>query len=91
MYAVAEVYETDIPRVAKGQRATISSPALGRPLTGVVERVGLKVGRLSAVGADPAARNDARAVEVKIRLDDSKAAAALVDLEVDIVISTRAR
>ncbi|MBP6703784.1 MAG: HlyD family efflux transporter periplasmic adaptor subunit [Vicinamibacteria bacterium] len=91
MYAVAEVYETDIPRVAKGQRATISSPALGRPLTGVVERVGLKVGRLSAVGADPAARNDARAVEVKIKLDDSKAAAALVDLEVDIVISTRAR
>lgn len=91
MYAVAEVYETDIPRVARGQRATITSPALGQPLTGVVERVGLKVGRLSAVGADPAARNDARAVEVKIKLDDSKAAAALVDLEVEVVISTGAR
>lgn len=91
MYAVAEVYETDIPRVRKGQTARITSPALGKPLTGVVERVGMKVGRLNAVGADPAARNDARAVEVRIRLDDSRAAATLVDLEVDIVISTRAK
>lgn len=91
MYAVAEVYETDIPRVAKGQTARISSPALAQPLTGVVERIGRKVGRLSAVGADPAARNDARSVEVKIRLDDSKPAAGLIDLEVDIVISTRVR
>ena len=91
MYAVAEVYETDIPRVAKGQRATVSSPALPKPLVGVVERIGMIVGRLTAVGADPAARNDARAIEVRIRLEDSKAAAALVDLEVDIVISPRAR
>lgn len=91
MYAVAEVYETDIPRVRKGQTARVTSPALGKPLTGVVERVGMKVGRLNAVGADPAARNDARAVEVRIRLDDSRAAASLVDLEVDIVISTRAK
>lgn len=91
MYAVAEVYETDIPRVRKGQTAKVTSPALAKPLTGVVERVAMKVGRLNAVGADPAARNDARAVEVRIRLDDSRVAATLVDLEVDIVISTRAK
>ncbi|MCL4820485.1 MAG: HlyD family efflux transporter periplasmic adaptor subunit [Vicinamibacteria bacterium] len=89
MYAVAEVYETDVPKVKAGQRAEVKSPALARPLAGVVERVGLKVGRLHAVGADPAARNDARAVEVKIRLDDSAAAAAFTDLEVEILIRAR--
>ncbi len=91
MYARAEVYETDIPRVRVGQRAEIRSPALPEVLTGVVERVGAKVGRLIAAGADPAARNDARAVEVKIKLDDSAQAAALVDLEVEVLILTRAR
>ncbi len=46
MYAVAEVYETDIVHVAVGQSATIRSPALKAPVTGKVESVGLKVGRL---------------------------------------------
>jgi HlyD family secretion protein len=89
MYAVAEVYETDVAKVKVGQRAEVKSPALARPLGGVVERVGLKVGRLHAVGADPAARNDARAVEVKIRLDEPAAAAAFTDLEVEILIRAR--
>jgi len=77
--------------VRVGQRAEIRSPALSGVLTGVVERVGAKVGRLTAAGADPAARNDARAIEVKIKLDDSAKAAALIDLEVEILIFTRAR
>lgn len=89
MYAVAEVYETDVARVKTGQKAEVKSKALSRPMTGTVERVGLKVGRLSAIGADPAARNDARAVEVKIRLDDPALAAAFTDLEVEILIRTR--
>jgi HlyD family secretion protein len=89
MYAVAEVYETDVARVAVGQLAEVRSPALAAPLTGTVERVGWKVGRLESVGADPAARNDARAVEVRIRLDEPAAAAALTDLEVEILIDAR--
>lgn len=89
MYAVAEVYETDVAKIKVGQRAEVKSPALARPLAGVVERVGLKVGRLHAVGADPAARNDARAVEVRIRLDEPAAAAAFTDLEVEILIRAR--
>ena len=32
MYAVAEVYETDVARVRTGQRATVTSPALAAPL-----------------------------------------------------------
>lgn len=86
MYAVAEVYDADVPRVSTGQRARVTSPALANPLTGVVERIGLKVGRLDTVETNPAAMADARVVEVEIRLDDSAAAARLTDLEVEVLI-----
>src|SRR5262249_29551189 len=39
MYAMAEVYETDVPRVRVGQHATVSSPALPQPVTGTVDRI----------------------------------------------------
>jgi HlyD family secretion protein len=86
MYAVAEVYETDIGRVKVGQRAVVRSPALDPELTGTVERVGLKIGQLSTLDTDPAARTDARIVEVKIRLDDSPRAAGLTNLQVEVAI-----
>lgn len=88
MYAVAEVYETDAGRVRVGQHATVRSPALPRPLEGQVDRVGLKVGKLDALGTDPAARTDARVVEVEIRLEPqaSELAAALTHLQVEIEI-----
>lgn len=84
MFAVAEVYETDIARVRTGQRATVSSPALPEPLTGQVEWINLKVGKLDVLGADPAAKTDARVVEVEVRLDDSRSAAGLTNLQVEV-------
>jgi len=42
--------------------------------------------KLDQIGDDPAARKDARIVEVEIRLDDSKAAADLTNLQVEIEI-----
>jgi HlyD family secretion protein len=84
MYAVAEVFETDVVRVRLGQRATVSSPALVEPLHGTVDRIGMRVGKLDAIGADPAARTDARVVEVEIKLDDSAPAAGLTHLQVEI-------
>jgi len=86
MYAVAEVYETDIGRVHVGQRATMKSPALDSALTGTVEQIGMKVGKLDALDTDPAARTDARVVEVKIRLDDSARGAAFSNLQVEVTI-----
>jgi HlyD family secretion protein len=86
MYAIAEVYETDIRRVRLGQRARVESPALALPLEGTVDRIGRKVGKLDAIGADPAARTDARVVEVEVRLDDSKPAASLTNLQVEITL-----
>ncbi len=90
MYAVAEVYETDVAAVRPGQRATVRSPALEEPLTGRVERVGLEVRKQAVLADDPSADVDARVVEVHVRLDDSERAAALSNLQVDIVIDTEA-
>jgi HlyD family secretion protein len=86
MYAIAEVYETDVGRVHPGQRARVRSPALPGGLGGTVERVGLEVGRLRSLGTNPALKSDARVVEVEIRLDDSSAAASLTYLEVEVLI-----
>lgn len=86
MYVVAEVYETDVPRVRRGQRATISSPTLPNKLTGTVETVGLQVRKNDVLNNDPAADVDARVVEVKIRLEDSKAVAGLTNLQVQVEI-----
>ena len=88
MYAIAEVYETDIARVAIGQRARVTSAALAAPLTGVVEHVRLQVRKQDVLGTDPAARQDARIVEVEILLDDPEPAAALSNLQVEVVIGS---
>jgi HlyD family secretion protein len=86
MYAVAEVYETDIGRVSVGQRARVSSPALGRELEGTVERIGLEIGKRDVLSTDPVADADARVVEVQIRLLEPELAASLTNLRVDVVI-----
>jgi HlyD family secretion protein len=86
MHAVAEVYETDIRYVKVGQRASVSSPALERTLSGTVRAIRPKVAKQDEIGTDPAARKDARIVEVEILLDDPEPAAGLTNLQVDVVI-----
>jgi HlyD family secretion protein len=86
MYAIAEVYETDIARVKLGQTATVQSDALPRTLNGKVELIRHKVQKQDVTGTDPAAGKDARIIEVEILLDDSEAAAALTHLQVEIII-----
>jgi HlyD family secretion protein len=86
MYAIAEVYETDIRRVSKGQSATISSAALEQDLTGTVRHIRQKVHKQDEIGTDPAARKDARIIEVEIELENSAPAAGLTNLQVDVVI-----
>jgi len=86
MNAIAEVYETDIRYVKTGQRATVSSPVLDRELSGTVKSIRQKVQKQDEIDTDPAARKDARIVEVTIALDDSEPAAGLTNLQVDVVI-----
>lgn len=86
MRAVAEVYETDIALVKIGQTATVTSRALPRPLKGKVSRIGNMVFKNDVLNVDPAARTDARVVEVWIDLQDAAQADRLTNLTVDIVI-----
>jgi len=90
MYAVAEVYETDIGHVRVGQRARIASPAFERLLGGIVEKVGLKIGKMDVLGTDPVAKTDARVVEVRIRLDEGHGVEALTNLQVEVEIDAGA-
>ena len=69
MYAVAEVYETDIAKVRNGQRATVSSPVFAGTLEGTVARIGKQIGKKDVLNTDPTADTDARVIEVRIRLD----------------------
>ena len=48
-----------------------TSRSLDAPLSGEVERVGLRVGQQTLVREDPAAVLDARVVEVLVRLDEA--------------------
>ncbi len=86
MYAIAEVYETDIRFVRTGQRARVTSDALAAPLEGTVVRIRPKVNKLDEIGTDPAALKDARIVEVEVKLDDAAAAANLTHLQVQVEI-----
>jgi HlyD family secretion protein len=86
MFAIAEVYETDIGRVAVGQRARVSSPVFAAPIGGVVERIRPKIQKQDALGTDPAARKDSRVVEVEIRLDQSAPVAGLTLVQVEVTI-----
>lgn len=88
MYAVAEIYETDVVGVEEGASAEITSPALPRPLRGEVERIALRVAKQDVLGTDPAARTDARIVEVEVRLveEDARLVAGLTHLQVEVAI-----
>ncbi len=63
MFAVAEVYETDVLLVRPGQRAQITSPALTQALGGTVERVARIIFKNDVLSVDPAAAADARVVD----------------------------
>jgi HlyD family secretion protein len=86
MYAVAEVTESDLPRVRVGQRAAVTGEGLTQPLTGRVERIGSKILQNQIMPLDPATFSDGRVAEVRVRLDTPAAAVNLVHLRVTVTI-----
>ncbi|MEL7315810.1 MAG: HlyD family efflux transporter periplasmic adaptor subunit [Cyanobacteria bacterium J06559_3] len=96
MYAIAEVYETDIVRVQTGQPATITSEYGGfeGEVRGIVDHVGLQIGdrQLSEGSSNPTQDENARIVEVKIRIvpEDNPKIAALTNMQVRVAIDVSA-
>ncbi len=91
MFAIAEVPETTIAKVQRGQRATITSEYGGftGEIQGTVEQIGLQIGQkalLEATANNPTTDQNARVVAVKIRIDkkDNSKVAALTNMQVRV-------
>ena len=89
MYAVAEVYESDIDKIHLGQQATVTSNAITGKLYGIVEEIDLAVQQQQVINTDPAANTDAKVVEVRVRLNEesSQKVERLTNLLVDVAIA----
>jgi HlyD family secretion protein len=72
---VAEVFETDLPRVRAGAMAEVIVPGEERRFGATVREIGWMVRRSNVVSADPVAAIDARVVEVRLALDQPGMAA----------------
>ncbi|CAA9588088.1 ABC exporter membrane fusion component of DevB family [uncultured Synechococcales cyanobacterium] len=88
MYAIAEVYQSDISKVKPGQRVRVTSDSIPGELLGTVERIDSQVKRQTIVNTDPSTNIDARVVEVHVALDSasSQRAAKFTNLQVTAVI-----
>ena len=92
MVAIAEVYETDITRVAIGQPATIASEYGGfdGTIRGTVDHIGLQIGArsLSDGSTNPTTDENQRVVEVRIQIrkQDSPKVANLTNMQVRVEI-----
>jgi HlyD family secretion protein len=93
MVAVAEVYELDLSRIRSGQNATVTSKNNAFPdvLRGKVVEVGLEINKQDVLNTDPAAKFDARVVEVKVLLDEasSRRVAGLTNLSIQVAIDIK--
>jgi len=75
MYVVCQLFQGDLLKVKPGMKATISSNALSKSLTGTVEQVGRLIQATTQAG------------DVKIKLDDTGLANRLVGMQVDVKIT----
>jgi HlyD family secretion protein len=89
MEAIAEVYQSDVGKIRRGQKTTVSSSAIAGDLTGTVSQIGSQVRRQTIVNTDPSTNIDARVVEVHVTLDrpSSQKAAKSTNLQVQVTIS----
>ena len=67
---VADVYETDLPRLRPGAPAEVIVPGEPRRYAATVREIGWLVRRTVQAGTDPVAAVDARTIEVRLALSD---------------------
>jgi HlyD family secretion protein len=89
MVAEAEVYQSDVPRLAVGDPAEVS--VQGRTIAGKVARIGQAVGGNSLKNLDPRALQDMHVVKVTIALNEAAEASHYVNMQVDVTIRPGAR
>ncbi|MGE3245558.1 MAG: HlyD family efflux transporter periplasmic adaptor subunit [Beijerinckiaceae bacterium] len=86
-----EVYQTEIKRVALGDKVVAKAESLPAELHGAVTRIGLEVAKQTLVDASPAANTDARVIKVSVTLDPDSSAVArrFTNLQVTAQIAVR--
>ena len=90
MACMAEVHESDVGKLAIGNRVELRSPSIQRTLTGTVSRIDRVVGSVQMRSPNPMARSDFRAVPVWITIDpnDVEVASRRLQLQVEVAISS---
>ena len=89
MIVRAEVNVVDLQRVQVGAKATLTSAALLKPLTGKIKSISRLVGTPRLPNPNPMARVDWRSAHVVIEIDETsvEAAAQRIQLQVDVAIA----
>jgi HlyD family secretion protein len=75
MDVVAEVFETDLPRLRQGAPAEVLVPGESQRFAATLREIGWQVRRTTQATTDPVAAVDARTVEVRLTLSPEGAAA----------------
>lgn len=90
MEVVAEIYQTDINKIRKGQVAMITGEGFNGEIHGTVHQIGLQVSQQEVFSNQPGENLDRRVVEVRIRLDraGSQQVAGLTNLQVQVAIGS---
>ncbi|NJL09955.1 MAG: HlyD family efflux transporter periplasmic adaptor subunit, partial [Calothrix sp. SM1_7_51] len=88
MEVVAEVYQTDIGKIRRGQQAIITSESFAGEVGGAVRLVGIQVSPQEITSGQPGENLERRVVEVRIRLnpESSQRVANLTNLQVQAAI-----
>jgi HlyD family secretion protein len=88
MDVVADVYETDLPRLRPGAVAEVIVPGDTKRYQASVREIGWIVRRTTHAGTDPVAAVDARSVEVRLTLDEAgiKALRQRTNMQVQVAI-----
>jgi HlyD family secretion protein len=82
----AEIDETEVGRLKLGQRASMTAPSYpNRRFSGVIARIGLRMGRKNVRSDEPREKNDTNVLDVLIDLDDV-AVRLPVGLRVDVFL-----
>lgn len=92
MMAEVEIWQDRIAAIKPGQPVELAAVALGQTLRGVVDSIGLTVGRQGLISDDAAENKDARVIRVLVKLDaaSTQVAARYTNLEVIARIDTAA-
>ena len=86
---VADVFETDLPRLRQGAAAEVIVPGEARRYGATVRELGWQVRRTTEAGTDPVAAVDSRTVEVRLTLDEDGRATLLRRLNMQVQVAIR--